>query len=229
MWWGLRRTDRAVPLPLVGQCDDRRHVLRTDSFLFYTPRIRLDTAVRTALASDPQAQHWLGWGRDNIVADPVTREALTFLRPGALPAELPPELHDAFDPPRDGKERLVGVRLDGGRYAADITLDTDSGEIGAVFAPHTRGLGLGGELFRAAARLGHEHCGLSLVRARFEAGNAASARALAGADFTPAGSPFRFTLPAGRAVHCRWSEHATDEATSRCEAGRSTLRASRLS
>ncbi|MEU9345441.1 GNAT family protein [Streptomyces sp. NPDC048278] len=233
VWSRFRRGRTAAPrLPLPGPCGHRRHTLRTERLLLYTPETTLDLAAAAAAASDPEAQRWLGWG-DIIVADADVRAALLRLRPGDIGdtggTGAPPTsrllqnlLARPFEPHvGDGAEVLVGVRLDDGRYAGCTMLHPDTGEIGGWLAPEARGLGLGAELFRAAAVLGHGHLGMRTVRAGHEPENTASGRALAKAGFVAADGPPRHTLPNGREIDARWLERTTTTPLTHCRgAGR---------
>ncbi|MEU5769083.1 GNAT family N-acetyltransferase [Streptomyces asoensis] len=187
----------------------------------YTPVTQLDVLAVLAAASDPGAQQWLGSPADQVVADTRIREELLALRPGAdgarLPARLPRHLLTAsFEPSAGQMELMIAVRLDDGRYAGSFHLSTDTGEIGGWLAPHARGLGLGVELFAAAATLGHTHIGLQSVRAGHETANIACAQALSGAGFLPAEGPPRHILQDGREIESRWLHHLAPEPTSHC-------------
>ncbi|MFK0170551.1 GNAT family N-acetyltransferase [Streptomyces sp. NPDC090306] len=102
---------------------------------------------------------------------------------------------------------MVAVRTDDGRYAGSVSVLADMGEMDGWLAPHARGVGLGTELFRAGAELGHFHLGLPTVRAGFEPANLASAGALAGVSFVPVDASPRHTLDDGREVGARSSQH----------------------
>ncbi|WP_308310904.1 GNAT family protein [Streptomyces sp. GbtcB6] len=194
--------------------------MRTERLLLYTPETALDLAAAAAGASDAAAQRWLGWAEHDL-ADAHAREVLLRLRPGdpdtlrasALGRRL---LAQPYEPHPDGTELLVGVGLDDGRYAGTTMLDPGTGEIGGWLAPHARGLGLGTELFRAAAVLAHAHLGLRTVRAGHEPANTASGRALANAGFVAADGPPRHTLPNGREIEARWLQHTTTAPPARC-------------
>ncbi|WP_162252583.1 GNAT family N-acetyltransferase, partial [Streptomyces griseoruber] len=171
MIWSRLRRGRAAPgLPLPGTCGHRRHTLRTERLLLYTPETHLDLAVCRAAGADPEAQRWLGWDDLGVMADAGVREALVRLRPAdagvrpPLPG-IPLLLARPFEPGPEQADVLIAVRLDDGRYAGYTELAPGTGEIGGWLAPHARGLGLGAELFRAAALLGHDHLGLDAVRA----------------------------------------------------------------
>ncbi|MGW2935989.1 hypothetical protein ACWDA7_29950, partial [Streptomyces sp. NPDC001156] len=125
VWSRLRqRRERPTPkLPLPGPCRHRRHTLRTERLLLYTPETVMDFAAVAAAASDPEARRWLGWGKDEgVVTDAHVREAVLqllpgdtdFLRSSPLAQRL---LAHPFDPRVDQGEALIGVRLDDGRYA----------------------------------------------------------------------------------------------------------------
>jgi predicted alpha/beta hydrolase len=71
--------------PLTG-CRSGRHVLRTPSLRLQTPTVR-DFKMMMAAASDPQAQRWLGWSAELVVAAKAHERLLT-LRAGGLGSEL---------------------------------------------------------------------------------------------------------------------------------------------
>ncbi|MEW1773188.1 GNAT family protein [Streptomyces sp. NPDC086777] len=221
VWSRLRRGRTAAPrLPLPGPCRHGRHTLRTERLLLYTPENALDLVAAAAAASDPEAQRWLGWG-DRVVADADDRDAVLRLVPGDTEALrrsgfLRNLLDRACEPVAGEEEFLVGVRLDDGRYAGFTGVHAGTGEIGGWLAPAARGQGLGAELFRAAAVLGHGHLGLRTVRAGHEPANTASRRALARAGFVAADGPPRHTLPDGREIDARWLERTTTAPPTRC-------------
>ncbi|MFF4119583.1 GNAT family N-acetyltransferase [Streptomyces sp. NPDC001714] len=220
VWSRLRRRRTAPRLPLPGPCRHGRHTLRTERLLLYTPETTLDLVAAAAAASDPEAQRWLGWG-DHVVADAGVREAVLRLLPGDTETlrrsrSLRNLLDQPYEPVSGEEEFLVGVRLDDGRYAGFTGVHADTGEIGGWLAPEARGLGLGTELFRAAAVLGHAHLGLRTVRAGHEPANTASGRALARAGFVAADGPPRHTLPNGREIDARWLERTTTAPPTRC-------------
>ncbi|MER7838273.1 GNAT family protein [Streptomyces sp. NPDC096040] len=198
------RAGRAAQLPLPGPCWARRHTLRTERLLIYTPETALDIAAAACAASDPEAQRWLGWDRD-IVTGTRLREAVLQLCPGDTDALRSSPvarrlLGEPFEPHPDRAEVLIGVRVDDGRHARVTALEPGTAQIGGWLAPHALGLGLGTELFRAAVHLGHAHLGLRTVRAGHEPANTASARALAGAGLVTDDGPPRHTLPDGREI-----------------------------
>jgi RimJ/RimL family protein N-acetyltransferase len=221
MIWSRRRV-RTVPAPpRPAICGYGRHSRRTESLLIHTPENRLDLLAAAATGSDPDAQRWLGWKDDEILADERIRETLLRLRP-ADAASRPPSpgiqrlVAKTYDPSPKQAIILIAVRLDDGRYAGALGLHPGSGEVGAHLAPHSRGQGLGVQLFQAGAVLGHTHCGLRTVRAGYEPANTTSARALAKAGFVPDDGPTRHTLPNGREIEARWMRHTASAPTSRC-------------
>ncbi|MEU1185040.1 GNAT family protein [Streptomyces sp. NPDC005820] len=224
MIWSRLLHGRGAPkhrLPLPGTCGHRRHTLRTEHLLLYTPENHLDLVVCRAAGADPEAQRWLGWDDLGVLSDAGVREALVGLRPAdaggrpVLPG-IPALLARPFEPRPEQADVLVGVRLDDGRYAGYTELDPRTGEIGGWLAPHSRGLGLGAELFRAAALLGHDHLGLDSVRAGYEPANTASAEALGRAGFVPAEGPPRHRLGNGRVIDARWLRHTCATPPRRC-------------
>ncbi|MET8406777.1 GNAT family protein [Streptomyces sp. NPDC005195] len=227
MVWSRLRRGRATPkLPHPGVCGHRRHTLRTERLLLYTPETTQDLVAAMAAASDPEAQRWLGWDKDVVSAQ--VRGAVLQLHPGDPDSRLSSPaaqrlLAGAFEPRPDQGEMLIAVRVDDGRYAGATGLDAGTGQIGGWLVPHARGQGLGAELFGAAALLGHAHLGLQTVRAGHEPMNTASARALANAGFVADDGPPRHTLPNGREIDARWLRHTTMRPTSRCRGTRPTV------
>ncbi|MEU0965847.1 GNAT family N-acetyltransferase [Streptomyces sp. NPDC005917] len=221
LWSRLRRGRPAPKLPLPGPCWARRHTLRTERLLLYTPETSLDLVAAAAAGSDPEAQRWLSGRTEDIMTDARVREAVLKLCPGDTEAlRTSPMarrlLSQSFQPSPDQGEMLVAVRMDDGRYAGLTMLRISTGEIGGWLAPHARGLGLGTELFQAAAHLGHAHLGLQTVRAGHEPTNAASARALTNAGFLPTEGPPRHTLDNGREIDAHWVRHTAPRPTTRC-------------
>ncbi|MFJ1756954.1 GNAT family N-acetyltransferase [Kitasatospora sp. NPDC088134] len=221
MVWPRLRRRRATPgQPPLGPCGSGRHALRTERLLLFSPENKLDLAAALAAASDPVAQHWLGW-TESVVADARVREALVQVRPGdpgslrssplfqRLLAEplLPGDLEGGW---------LVAVRADDGRYAGCAHVHPERGELGGWLAPHARGERLGSELFRAAVHFGHTHLGLPVLRAGHERMNAPSGRALEGAGLAPSDGPALFTLANGRETEVRWLQHTAAEPATRC-------------
>ncbi|WP_416984741.1 GNAT family N-acetyltransferase [Streptomyces sp. T028] len=221
IWSRLRGGRRTPKLPLPGACGQRRHTLHTERLLLYTPQTRLDLAVCVAAGADPQAQRWLGWENLGPIGEPRLRTALVQLRPADAAGRppfpgIPAVRAQPYEPGPDDGVTLIAVRLDDGRYAGLLELDPGTGEIGGWLAPHARGLGLGTELFRAAALLGHDHLGLAAVRAGYEPANTASAGALTAAGFVPADGPPRHRLHNGRVVDARWLRHTASIPPGRC-------------
>lgn len=222
MIWSRLRGGRAAPrLPLPGGCGQRRHTLRTERLLLYTPETQLDLVVCRAAGADPEAQRWLGWDDLGVMADAGVREPLVLLLPADAGVRPPiPAVSRLvarpFEPGPGQAHILVAVRLDDGRYAGCVELVSGTGETGGWLAPHARGLGLGTELFRAAALLGHDHLGLDSVRAGYEPANTASEQALTRAGFVPADGPPRHRLDNGRVVDARWLRHTSPTPPRHC-------------
>ncbi|MFK0158368.1 GNAT family N-acetyltransferase [Streptomyces sp. NPDC090499] len=220
VWSRLRRGRTTAPrLPLPGPCWHRRHTLRTERLLLYTPESRLDLVAAVAAGSDPAAQRWLGWTDDRVIADAAVREGLLRLRPGATETLQPFRnlLNRPYEPLGDEEaELLIGVRVDVGTYAGVVMMHPGTGEIDGWMAPEARGLGLGTEMFRAAVVLGHAHLGLPRVFAGFEPANTACARALTKAGFVAADGRARHTQPDGREIDARWLERTTTAPLTRC-------------
>jgi RimJ/RimL family protein N-acetyltransferase len=220
MGWSLIRRRRAAPavLPVPGRCGPEagRHVLATERLLLFTPRTRLDVAAALAACADAEAQRWLGTQADEVLPDPGLRRALLAWRPaGEDGRRVPRKLARPYVPGPDDPLLLVCVRRSDLGYAGALELEPRTGEMGGWLAPACRGQGLGAELFRAGAVLGHAHAGLATVRAGAEPGNTASRRALARAGFVRVEGPPRHTLPDGRVVETVWHRHDSP-AASRC-------------
>lgn len=216
VWARLRR--RAVPpLRAPGPCALGRHTVHTERLLLYTPETQLDLLAAVAAGSDAEAQRWLGMRGEEIVADARLRETLVRMRPADSDRSIPRELLAAFElSPEDGAV-LVAVRRDDGRYAGSLQLDHAGAQTGGWLAPHARGLGLGAELFRAGAVLGHAHFGMDTVHAGTEATNGACRGALLRAGFVPAEGPPRHTLRDGREIDATWFRHESGP-VARCRA-----------
>ncbi|MFF7981975.1 GNAT family N-acetyltransferase [Streptomyces sp. NPDC007901] len=200
-------------------CGHRRHTLRTARLLLYSPESWLDLAAALAAASDPEAQHWLGWEEERVLGEQA-REALLALRPGDTDAlRSSARIHRLLAHPIEpGPDivPLIGVRTDDGRYAGVIEMDPGSGQVTGWLAPHARDQAFAAELFGAAALLGHAHLGLRTVRAAYDPRHAETAQALSAARFVPDDSPPHHTLPNGREVDIRWVRHTAPAPTTRC-------------
>ncbi|MFF7472527.1 GNAT family N-acetyltransferase [Streptomyces sp. NPDC008092] len=222
VWSRLRRGRTAAPrLPLPGPCWRRRHTLRTERLLLYTPETRLDLTAAVAAGSDPAAQRWLAWNDERVIADAGVREGLLRLRPGDAETMRASRLftnllNRPYEPDPDEAVLLIGVRADTGTYAGVVMMHPGTGEIDGWTAPEARGLGLGTEMFRAAVVLGHAHLGLPTVLAGLEPANTACARALAKAGFVAAEGPPRHTHPNGSEVDARWLRHTVTAPLTRC-------------
>ena len=184
-------------------CRRGYHVLLTAQLRLQTPT-RRDLAIMRAAASDPEAQRWLGWPGNQLIPEPE-RDRLLAMEP------------------RHGRGRpgyldhwLLAVDRGSGLAAGAAALDVDRLEAGGWLAPAFRGHGLGAELFAAIARFGHDHLGVTRVRAGTEPANVACVAALLAAGFGPAQGPQVHHLPNGRAVPARWFQHDSGP-SSRCE------------
>ncbi|MFD6821100.1 GNAT family N-acetyltransferase [Streptomyces sp. NPDC060187] len=220
MWQALfRRSAGPLHPPVRGRCGEGRHVVRSERLLLYTPRIALDVMGPAAARSDAEAQRWLGSRAEELVQNEDTREVFLSMRADDDLSEF--ETRDRLlmmrklEKPADGVVELTAVHTADVRFAGAISVSVESGEVGGWLAPDYRRQGLGVELFGAAARLGHRHLGLKVVRAGAEPENTASRGALATAGFTPTSGPARFTLRDGREIDSCWYEHRQQSA-SRC-------------
>lgn len=153
-----------------------------------------------AAASDPQAQRWLGWSANDVVAEERLERLLT-LRAG----EGPPISRAPGD-----WWYLAAVEWATGRLAGAVACEPDGREMGGWLAPRYRGRGLGRELFAGAALFAHQHLGLSSVAAETEVSNAACIAALVSGGFVPDTGQPTHQLPDGRVVPTRWLRHDAD-------------------
>jgi RimJ/RimL family protein N-acetyltransferase len=104
---------------------------------------------------------------------------------------------------------LLAVDRASGLAAGGAALERASLEVGGWLAPRFRGRGLGAELFVAIAQFGHDHLGISTLRAGTEPTNTACVAVLLAAGFKPAPGPQTHRLPDGRVVPSRWFCHET--------------------
>jgi RimJ/RimL family protein N-acetyltransferase len=190
--------------PLAG-CRRGRHVLRTATLRLQTPTER-DFKMMMAAASDSQAQRWLGWSAEHVVAEEAIEGLLTLRAGEGRPISRAPEDH----------WYLAAVEWATGRLAGAVGCDPDGHELGGWLAPRYRGRGLGRELFGGAASFAHQHLGVGSVIAGTEVSNAACIAALVSAGFIPDAGPPTYQLPDGRVVPTQWLRHdAADPA--RCD------------
>lgn len=193
---------RAGPAPKTCRRDD--HIVLTVNLRLHTPTVR-DRAIMQAAASDPEAQRWLGWPARVLVPEP-RRDGLLAMKPGR------------------GRRQslnldhwwLAAVDRASGLVAGGAGLGAVSLEVGGWLAPGFRGRGLGAELFAAIAQFGHDHLGLTTVRAGTEPANVACVAALLAAGFEPAQGPQTHHLPDGRVVPSCWFRHDAGQ-PARCQ------------
>ena len=157
-----------------------------------------DLRAMAAAASDPQAQHWLGW-TDQFVQQARQWTGLLEMEPGEGGS-----LARALD---RREMRLAAIDPSGRRLAGSIRFDRDTGEIGGSLAPAFRGRGLGAALFAGAAEFAHHHLGIAGVLAGTETENTACIGALTAAGFIPAAGPATHALEDGRVITARWFRH----------------------
>jgi RimJ/RimL family protein N-acetyltransferase len=151
-----------------------------------------------AAASDPQAQHWLGW----------TGHFVQHARQWTGLLEMEPREGGRLQRAADRRQMyLAAIDASGRRLAGAIMFDRDTGEIGGWLAPGFRGQGLGAALFAGAAEFAHHHLGVASVLAGTENENAACIRALTAAGFIPAAGPATHALENGRVATARWFCH----------------------
>jgi RimJ/RimL family protein N-acetyltransferase len=179
-------------------CRRGHHVLLTDHLRLQTATDR-DEVIMRAAASDPQAQRWLGWSARFLIPE-HERDLLLALEPGC-----------GLGRPGGRNHFLLAVDRAGGLAAGGAVLDARSLEVGGWLAPKFRARGLGAELFAAMAQFGHEHLGITTVRAAAEPANVASVGALLAAGFQPSQGPQTYRLPDGRIIPARWFSHDTEQ------------------
>lgn len=156
--------------------------------------------IMYAAASDPEAQRWLGWPGEALIPEP-RRRVLLATEPGQGRPQ-PGHIH----------YRLLAVHRASGLAAGAVGLYVGTQEVGGWLAPEFRAQGLGAELFAAVARFGHDHIGLTSVRAGTESANIACVEALLAAGFEPAEGTATHHLPDGRTVPASWFQHHTEHA-----------------
>jgi len=193
--WRASRTAPDAERP--AQCGRDCHVLQMPGLRLQTPTT-WDRPIMLASASDPQAQHWLGWHHRDVVPERHRERLLAFM-PGQRRAPSPSN--------GTGNQWLIAVDPEDDWLAGALACDQDTGEIGGWLAPGFRGRGLGSSLFAGAAKFAHQHLGIASVTARTEPGNVACVAALTSAGFVPASGPSTHQLPSGRAVPVLWFRH----------------------
>lgn len=182
-----------------AKCVKGRHFVATERLIFRTPT-EWEMAAAQAAASDAAAQRWIGWATEAIVPKSDRAQFLSVV-PGTGPDREWPD-----------SACLVAIDRRTNRCAGMVTVSRDSGywpELGGWLAPAFRGKGLGAELFRAGLTLGHEHLGLTRIRAAAEVTNTGSRRALRAAGFEAVNGPAAYPLQNGRVMTPCWYEHVT--------------------
>jgi RimJ/RimL family protein N-acetyltransferase len=183
-------------------CWRGHHVVRMEHLRLQSP-VRSDTAIMRAAASDPEAQRWLGWYKEDVIRD-SRRDSLLARQPGRgrAPAASTTWLWN-----------LIAVDEATGLLAGAVGGNRKNGELGGYLAPRFRGRHLGTELFAGAVQFAHYHLGEEHVYAATEPANTAAVRALLSAGFTPIDGPEVHGLLDGRVVPARWFQHATGQPT----------------
>jgi RimJ/RimL family protein N-acetyltransferase len=188
------------------------HIARTNRLWIVSAR-HSDFARYRELASDPEAQHWLGWpeedrrqGDSGMVAapwDPANNRE-DVMTPGK------PELFfAAVDRPT--RRVVAGIGM-----AEHYVRGLRWFDIGGVVHADFRGRGCGSEAMRAVIRLAHKHFGVYRIYAGCERANVASARWLAGAGFAPTPGVPKWVLPNGREIDSLWWARELPLTRSRC-------------
>ena len=180
------------------RCRHSRHRFHTERLVWCHPTGH-DLLAASAAASDPQAQRWLGWPPEQLVAE-QHRAALLARRPGTGTGW-------ASDP-----WRLIAIDRASGRLAGAASVNQEH-QIGGWLGPQFRGRGLGRELFLGIATFAHHHLGIATVQAGTEPANTASLSALISAGFVATGRPTTHRLPDGRTVPAQWLRHDVDHPT----------------
>jgi len=169
-----------------------------------------DEAQYNAMCTEPEIEHWLGWGDPPT---PITRAARI---PYAQPLWQPQPIR-----PADLESTLfVGVHRATNMVIGGVGLDrNDDGthNIGGAIRGGFRNQGYGLEIMVAVLDVMHLHFGLVELRAGCAADNVASRRWLAAAGFEPAIGPDTFTLPDGRVIDSLWWSHRDPDAKRRCD------------
>ncbi|XRQ06144.1 GNAT family N-acetyltransferase [Actinomadura welshii] len=186
------------------ECSGGRHVIGSPRLLFRSLTM-WDLRLTTALASDPEAQRWLGWKQDDVVAEDERDRLLSApARRGRSRFGLP-----SFAMPTAG---MLAVDPGCGLPAGALILTPESEDlcqVGGYLAPSYRGRGLGAELFTAGLALAQWHLHFTEVRAVVHPENLACARSLGRAGFAPAAGPETYTLPDGRVIPAAWYSSVT--------------------
>lgn len=186
------------PKRFARRCSGGRHVVTTPRLALRSLTVA-DLPLAAAAASDPEAQRWLGWKREDLVAG-EERDRLLSAPPGrgrarfGLPSRCVPTGMLAVDP-------------ENGLPAGILWLTPESPdlcELGGYLAPSYRGRGLGAELFAAGLALAQGHLHFTEVRAGVQRENVRCARSLWRAGLDPASGPEKHVLPDGRVIPSDW-------------------------
>lgn len=191
----LRRSGTQSAPP---SCRRDDHVLFTAHLRLQTPTI-VDYQIMLAAASDPAAQHWLGFSKQDVIRVD-RRSSLLAAMPGVGALLASP-----------GQCWLIAVDQASGLAAGAASVDLRTLECGGWLAPRFRGQRLGPELFVAICMLGHDHLGITSLRAGTNPANVACVAALQAAGFEPTAGPEKHRLPDGRTDRACWFEHITDQ------------------
>lgn len=180
------------------RCPRGRHRLATDRLVLCHPTVS-DLWAAIAAGSDEQAQRWLGWRPENLIAED-RRDALLALRPGG-------GMWWATDP-----WQLIVLDRASDRIAG-LAAVSEEHEVGGWLAPQFRGQGLGRELFVGIEVFAHNHLGMATVRAGTEPTNTACVNAMMSAGFVTTTGRLEHRLPDGRTVPAQWFRHDTEHPT----------------
>jgi RimJ/RimL family protein N-acetyltransferase len=191
----------------VRGCAGGGHVIRTPRLAFRTAT-RSDLRRIAATGSDPQAQRWLGWAPESMIAEPERERLLTApAGRGRGRFGLPGPLVET---------RLIAIDPERGTTAGAVSLTPLSEEVcemGGHLAPAYRGRGLGAELFTAGLALAHRHLHFTEVRAGAEPENLASVHSLWRAGLDPVPGPAAYRLSDGRVIPSTWFANAEPNPT----------------
>lgn len=168
-----------------------------------SPR-RNDLPIITALASDPDAQRWLGWR---------TRQVMSARQMARARASRPGGEYLVWKSPPYGLTLAIEPDVVAGQVV--LQKHHDFWHLGIHLAAELRNQGHGRRALQLAAEFFHRHLGLGTIFAGTHPDNLAAQRALAAAGFVPAPGPAEFELPNGEVIPTHWTVH-TASASGRC-------------
>ncbi|SEM75115.1 GNAT family N-acetyltransferase [Streptacidiphilus jiangxiensis] len=179
------------------RCPSGLHVEHTANLIVRSPVDDMDYLGSCTGAYDPEAQHWLGWGTEGPEQWQVDWfDDISHANREHMHTHLDGSGNHTYQD-KLGYAHFTVLTRDEGRYAGAIQLIPAGKDVLAVEAwlnlPYRR-LGLGKELFRAAARLGHHHLGAPRVTANVEVDHTAALRALEQAGYSRQPPPYTHAI-----------------------------------